>query len=214
MIQIRQYTETEEQIFEAALGVFSEKGKDGARMQEIADRAGINKAMLHYYFRSKDGLYKEVFDYVFRRFMLSIGEAIEEAETFETTLRIFIDRYVSFHREHPAVMRLWIHENLAGGTVVKEKIRQGGADLEMAPPLVFMRKMQQAIDVGEIRAVDPFHTFVTILGSVVFFFLTLPVMSVLNPALAADLEAAIEARKAHVFGLIYNGLRPEPAPCT
>ena len=45
--------ETEQRIFEAALTVFSRKGRDGARMQEIADLAGINRALLHYYFRTK-----------------------------------------------------------------------------------------------------------------------------------------------------------------
>jgi TetR/AcrR family transcriptional regulator len=45
---------TEERIFEAAKTVFSERGMDGARMQEIADKAGINKSLLHYYFRSKE----------------------------------------------------------------------------------------------------------------------------------------------------------------
>ncbi|NNE47360.1 MAG: helix-turn-helix transcriptional regulator, partial [Rhodothermales bacterium] len=52
--------DTEQQILEAALNVFSRKGRDGARMQEIADLAGINKALLHYYFRSKNGLYERV----------------------------------------------------------------------------------------------------------------------------------------------------------
>jgi len=47
-------THTRDKIFRAATQVFEEKGYSGARMQEIADKAGINKALLHYYFRSKD----------------------------------------------------------------------------------------------------------------------------------------------------------------
>ena len=60
-------TQTEKKIIEAATTVFSEKGKDGARMQEIADTAGINKALLHYYFRSKNKLFKIVFLYQFKK---------------------------------------------------------------------------------------------------------------------------------------------------
>jgi TetR/AcrR family transcriptional regulator len=52
---------TRDKIFRAATQVFEEKGYSGARMQEIADRAGINKALLHYYFRSKDQLFMAVF---------------------------------------------------------------------------------------------------------------------------------------------------------
>ena len=53
--------ETEEKIFEAARLIFQERGFEGARMQEIADKANINKSMLHYYYRSKDNLFFEVF---------------------------------------------------------------------------------------------------------------------------------------------------------
>ena len=49
---------TEEKIFEAATDVFVEKGMDGARMQDIANQAGINKALLHYYYRTKDNLFQ------------------------------------------------------------------------------------------------------------------------------------------------------------
>lgn len=70
--------------------------------------------------------------------------------------------------------------------------------------------MQQAIDAGEIRAVDPFHTFVTLLGASMFFFLAFPTMSALNPALAVDPEAVVEGRKQHLFDLLYHGLQPYP----
>jgi AcrR family transcriptional regulator len=64
---------TEEKILIAARKVFIEKGWDGARMQEIADNAGINKALLHYYFRNKEQLFKRVFaGIVGNSFLISI----------------------------------------------------------------------------------------------------------------------------------------------
>ena len=53
---------TEEVIFDAAEEVFIEKGFEGARMQEIAEKAGINKALLHYYYRTKEKLFKAIFE--------------------------------------------------------------------------------------------------------------------------------------------------------
>ena len=58
---------TEEKILEAAAQEFIIKGKAGARMQEIANNAGINKALLHYYYRSKDKLFESVFTVVIKR---------------------------------------------------------------------------------------------------------------------------------------------------
>ncbi len=60
-------THTRDKIFRSATQVFEEKGYSGARMQEIADRAGINKALLHYYFRSKDQLFMAVFQVLIRK---------------------------------------------------------------------------------------------------------------------------------------------------
>ena len=71
--------QTEEKIFEAATEVFIEKGMDGARMQDIADHAGINKALLHYYYRTKDQLFNAVFEMIagkmfkkFARYLMKI----------------------------------------------------------------------------------------------------------------------------------------------
>ncbi|HEX2898201.1 MAG TPA: helix-turn-helix domain-containing protein, partial [Bacteroidia bacterium] len=56
---------TEFRILEAARHIFQQKGFDGARMQEIADTAQINKGLLHYYFKSKDALFHKVFGIAF-----------------------------------------------------------------------------------------------------------------------------------------------------
>ncbi|MDB9755955.1 TetR/AcrR family transcriptional regulator, partial [Winogradskyella sp.] len=56
---------TEAQILNAAKQIFQTKGMDGARMQEIADKAGINKALLHYYYRNKQLLFEAVFKNAF-----------------------------------------------------------------------------------------------------------------------------------------------------
>ena len=65
---------TEKTILEAAKKVFLDKGFDGARMQEIADEAGINKALLHYYFRSKDKLFDAIFEEAFKQFLPNISD--------------------------------------------------------------------------------------------------------------------------------------------
>jgi len=68
---------TREKILEAARFVFIERGREGARMQEIADRAGVNKAMLFYYFSSKDLLYREVLDSIFRPLFEAVNGIID-----------------------------------------------------------------------------------------------------------------------------------------
>ena len=200
------YTETEERIFNAALKVFSRKGKDGARMQEIAEEAGINKALLHYYFRSKDRLYRAVFSHVFREFMGALRDPLKEDSSFSEILRRFIDGFMSIHAEHPEISRLWILENLSGAPVVGPMLKQYLEENVETVPRLFIERVQSAIEAGEIRAVDPFHTFITVIGACVFFFLAFPTLSSINPMLAMDRDGAVETRKKHLFDILYNGL--------
>lgn len=201
------YTEAEDRIFRAALKIFSRKGKDGARMQAIADEAGINKAMLHYYFRSKDRLYREVFTYVFNNAIGSFGQAMREAGTFEQVLRLFIDGYIDFVSERPEIVSLIFGELVGGGPVFREQVREILSDVNDAPPRILMEWMATAIRSGEIRPVDPLQTVVTLFSSCIFVFIAFPVIQILGGH-TFDQEAFVSERKKHVFDLIYHGLQP------
>lgn len=200
------YSDTERQIFKAALKVFARKGKDGARMQEIADAADINKAMLHYYFRSKDRLYEEVFTFTMQRFMASFGAALEEASTFEDTLRTFIDGYIDFARQNQDIVRLMVNENMTGGSMVKQhmaRIKQA----DHMPPRVMIEKIEQAQASGEIRSVDPGHVILTVISGCLYFFIAAPIVKTMHEPARTDWNGFVEARKEHLFDLVYNGLR-------
>jgi TetR/AcrR family transcriptional regulator len=202
-----EYSDTERQIFDAALQVFAREGRHGARMQAIADAADINKAMLHYYFRDKETLYEEVFAYTIRRFMASFGESLKEAPTFEETLRAFIDGYVEFVRTDEAAMRLMVQENLAGGSPLGEHLRDAN-NAEDAPPRILVETIASAVAAGEIRAVDPHHTALSVVSTCLFFFVARPTVEIMHPDAGDDWGAFVEERKDHLFDLIYHGLAP------
>ena len=201
------YSETERDIFDAALRVFAREGRRGARMQAIADAADINKAMLHYYFRDKETLYEEVFAYTMQQFMASFGESLKEAPTFEETLRVFIDGYVEFVRSDEAAMRLMVQENLAGGTLLGEHLREAKQSGN-APPKILIDTIEAAADAGEIRSVDPHHTVLSVVSTCLFFFVARPTVQIIHPDATEDWNAFVEDRKEHLFDLIYHGLAP------
>lgn len=194
---------TEERILEAAIGVFSLKGKDGARMQEIADVAGINKAMLHYYFRSKEKLYEAVFRHVFQRFGQKHIHCLTEAPTFAETLRTFIYTFIETHQKEPEIIRLLVNENLSGGTTMG-RIVSGFKDTE-SPPDMLLKKIKEAIEQGEIRKVDPEHTLLTIFSCTLFFFIWAPTIKIKFKK-SENWEQFIKERKEHIFEMLYFGL--------
>ena len=73
----RQCKCTKEKIIQAAVEVFAEKGKHGARMEEIAKRAGVNKSMLYYYYSTKDNIFREMLRYIFGIIFSRLSESID-----------------------------------------------------------------------------------------------------------------------------------------
>ena len=101
---------TEEKIFEAATDVFVEKGLDGARMQDIADHAGINKALLHYYFRTKDKLFNAVFEMIAKKIFKKFAPVFDETLTLEEKIRFFFKEHISFLQANPRLPGFLLNE--------------------------------------------------------------------------------------------------------
>lgn len=201
----------EERIFQGALRVFAEKGKDGARMQEIADEAGINKAMLHYYYRSKDKLYEAVFRYVFTRFKKHEFQSIlDQPTSYKELLWSFISGFIDAHKQEPAIIKLFANENLSGGTMMGKIITE--ADHQSSPPSIFIEKTREAVEKGEIRPVDPEHLVLTIISSCVFVFIWAPTVKLRIKKSGENWDAFIDARKQHIFDLLYHGLTLNDKP--
>lgn len=91
-------TEPEKKILDAAKKVFETSGYNGARMQQIADEAGISKASLHYYFRSKENLFDRIFEETMEEFIPLLQTWQSDSDNWETKLREFIHEFFDFLR--------------------------------------------------------------------------------------------------------------------
>jgi TetR/AcrR family transcriptional regulator len=101
---------TEEKIFNAATDVFVDKGMDGARMQDIASHAGINKALLHYYFRTKDQLFNAVFEMIARKMLKKFAPVFDEHLSLEEKIRFFFREHITFLQENPKLPGFILNE--------------------------------------------------------------------------------------------------------
>jgi len=102
--------QTEEKIFEAATDVFIEKGMDGARMQDIASLAGINKALLHYYFRTKDHLFNKVFEMIAGKLIARFSPVFDEKLSLEEKIRFFYKAHIQFLQDNPRLPGFILNE--------------------------------------------------------------------------------------------------------
>jgi len=102
--------QTEEKIFEAATDVFLDKGMDGARMQDIATHAGINKALLHYYYRTKDQLFNAVFEMIARKVIKKFAPVFDDKLSLDAKIRFFFREHITFLQENPKLPAFILNE--------------------------------------------------------------------------------------------------------
>src|SRR5574339_606892 len=101
MVKKKNTDTSEEKILAAARKVFMEKGMAGARMQDIADEDGINKALLHYYFRSKDKLFETIFAETSSRFIPRMTEILNADTPLFEKINTFCEAYISQIQQNP-----------------------------------------------------------------------------------------------------------------
>ena len=206
MIQ-QQNTETEIKIIAAATEIFLQKGKDGARMQEIANKAGINKALLHYYFRSKDKLFEKVFYKEVRTMLNTTLDSVTETDNFEKFLKLFISNYIDNVALRKNLFRFifWESENFMKN--VTDQFSQVFKNLGFQQNPV-ISKVKKAIADGQIRKLAPNNFALSLISMCLFPIIAAPVLSKVATQLDVDNLRFWKKRKQEIFNLIWNGIKP------
>ncbi len=196
--------ETEQAILDAAIKLFGRQGKDGVSIALIADEAQVNRALIFYYFGSKDGLYRAAFLSLAREFANVVGRKMEGIEPGIHLLEQFAREHIAFLRKHPPLVKFIVRELLAADS--------GGSQLLPEIAEIFGSMKEKMLDAlkagcekGEIRPVDPLQTMVNILSLDVFFFLGKPMVRLIYEN--NDLEQFEQEREDHVIDLLLHGLQ-------
>ncbi len=162
---------TEEKILEAAKSVFLKKGMEGARMQEIADEAGINKALVHYYFRSKEKLFTAIFTNVITYAFPKISKILLSDSDIITKIEQVIDAYIGVLLKHSYVPGFLMKELNRDPSGLFKIIAKYGFNPE---PVI--GAIQKEMDEGRIIQMDPRHLIVNIISMCVFPFAARPIV--------------------------------------
>ena len=164
--------DTEEQILEAAKEVFQKKGMDGSRMREIADKAGINKSMLHYYYRSKQLLFEAVFNSAFSLVAPQINKILNDDSTIEEKVKGFTHNYISFMAKHPYLPNFIIQE-LNRNPKFFEKLQKNAVFPSLAK---FEKQVAAEVEQGILKPIDGKQLFINIISLNVFPFVSTPLI--------------------------------------
>jgi len=190
-------SDTETRLLDAAECVFAERGFHAATTAAIAKRAGLNKTLIHYYFRSKDGLFRTMMERIARNHAVFL-EDLSHSDPVEALTKA-THRFVQILADNPNYVRLCAYCALEGTRV--------HGDDEMMQRLMeaATEAIQRGVDQGVFRPEDPRHVLASVEGMVRFFFEHEE--SVLEMwGTDPDRQAIIEERAAHVVRMLLHGL--------
>ena len=195
-------TSTEEKILEAAKKVFVRKGMYGARMQEIADEAGINKALLHYYFRGKNKLFDAIFREAFQEMAPKAFDILQGDLPLDEKIKLFVSKYIDTISANPFLPLFIINEINQNpdrlGTIVD---LMGGIKDEIS------KDVKVKVKAGEFRDIDPVQLFVNILAMSLFPFLAKPIIQGAFSITEEMFQEFLEERKKLIPDIILNYLK-------
>lgn len=141
--------EIERAILDAAEAVFAQSGFGGATMQAIADACGLPKANLHYYFASKEKLYRRVVERIFTIWLEAAD--FEASASPEVALGRYIARKMELSRQHRYGSKVWANEVMHGAPIIQDYLETSLRDWTASRVAVIRAWIAE----GRMRAVDP-----------------------------------------------------------
>lgn len=204
--------DTEARILAAARRVFTRAGTAGARMQDIAREAGVNQALLHYYFRSKEALADRVFREAAATLFSSLPRVITADASLEDILRALVHAYIDTVRRTPFIPPYVAAEAHQRPERVVQIIRETtGADPSAATP-TFMHQMQRMIDArvaaGEMRAIKADQLVINTMALLAFPFVARALLSGVHGMDDAAFERFLDERRDDLPRFLLQALRP------
>lgn len=196
---------TEQQIITAARKIFIQKGLSGARMQDIADEAGINKAMLHYYYRSKDKLFEIVFEEAVGQLLSGVNDIFQADMSPREKIAAAVDHYITSLGKAPYLPLFVVHEISQN----PERILQRFASTTLVPSIhLFLKELNAEMEKGSMRKVDPWQLMISLISMCVFPFVGKPLLQAVFQVNDKAFAKKMEERKKFIIDFVMTSLEP------
>jgi len=193
----------EEKILTAARRIFENKGMSGARMQEIADEAKINKSLLHYYYRSKQKLFEAVFKSAFNTLSPQINTILSSDKDICEKITDFTYNYTAFMVKHPYLPNFILQELNRNPGFVTEVI----SSKNIPGIKKFKLQISEAVKKGKIKNISAEQLFINILALNIFPFTGAPLLKGFLETSDKDFKVLLENRKTEVADFIIQSIK-------
>jgi len=195
--------DTESKILDSAKEVFIQNGLDGARMQQIADKAGINKSLLHYYYRTKEKLFESVLKFAFKQFLPNPMEFLSSDLPLFDKIRIFVDRYTSMIEKNRFIPIFVLHEVNKNPARIAQLMKEIGIR-----PELLIEQIEKEAEAGLIRSIEPKDLVINMLSMCLFPYIASPlIQKIMFNDNNASLNQFLEKRKNTIADFIIESIK-------
>ena len=186
----------------AAAEVFASVGFTGARVDDIAERAGINKALIYYHVGDKERLYVTVLTNIVDHGLASLAEATKKAETPAAKLQCVLDQFAELGTSNPYLVPIMLREVASGGATLPDEMLMRMAGVFR----VVQEVLAIGVEDGSFRQTDPLLTHVSLIGSMMFLVASQPIRARLAKVAGVKTQHSLRDLAAHTGNLFLHGL--------
>lgn len=193
-------------ILQAALLEFAQHGLSGTRVDRIAARAGVNKAMIYYHFDSKDDLFDKVIEDHFSTLQPVLRERISDDDGLEAAMTKIAVFYADIFPAHPHFKRIFVREIANQNHAMLQRVVSLFSSSGLPDRL--LRLFEECLARGEMRDVNIRQTAVSFISMNICYFLLQPLFDHLLETDSPETEQFIRQRKEAVVDLFLYGVKP------
>jgi TetR/AcrR family transcriptional regulator len=188
----------EERILAAATEEFANNGFFGARTQAIANAAGVNKAMLHYYFRSKENLYSRVIKAAFEKILREVAQAWLGPDSMIKRVEMVIDSYMDNYEKNPGFLKIVLREVVDGGKRLKQAFTGSGdqrPNISGLSPQNIIERVSSELNLGMAETI---HVIINLIGMCAISFVSPLLLESVVHYDISDFGAYLQQRRAAI----------------
>lgn len=199
----------EQKLVDAAREVFYEKGYDGATVRDIAKKAAVNLALLHYYFRTKDKLFEVVFQDALNLLFRKLNKALTADVNIFGKIELMVSSYITTVSKHPQIASFLMREFSLDRSAIWEVIGSHPQKKNIIDNYdKFFRELIEAGQEGIIKDIDPKQLCIDILSLSLFPFMAKGfLINFLYPDKKKEYNRMTKERVEHVSDLIFSSIK-------
>jgi len=207
LVKEKRDNQTEKAILMASRKVFTQKGFAATRMDDIAKEAGINRALLHYYFRSKEKLFDLIFQQRVREFFFGLAGKLSGPLVLEDKIRAVVEHDIDMIRSQPD-LPIFVMQELAQRPERFVQMAQESGASPTGMMKSFKAQVKEAVEKKQIRAIEGEQLLINVMSLCVYPFMARPIIQSVQGLSDAQFDKMILRRKQEIVEFVMRSLKP------